>query len=276
MQMEKYIPKALMLLFCLISFNSFAQTKNTTIRIETNYGNIKLILYKDTPLHRKNFLQLLENKHFDGTLFYRVIKGFIIQGGSQDSRNAPKGADIGYGYSNRTIQSEFRKKYFHKKGALAAPRQPDRENIFKESDVSQFYIAHGRIYSIKELEYMERKVNKPIRKKIVKKYLTEAKRKTLSALKKEGKVKEFRLLAGKIKTDIDFEYSSSTKKLEFTPEQKKAYSTIGGVPHLDNDYTVFGQVVSGFEVLDKIANLKTSAKNRPLTDVKIKIKILNY
>jgi len=274
--MKKIIHKVLLMCLLGVYINSNAQKQNTNILIETNFGNMKIMLYKDTPLHRKNFLQLLENKHFDGTLFYRVIKNFVIQGGSQDSRNARKGADIGYGYSNRTIQSEFKKKYFHKKGALAAPRQPDRANIFKESDVSQFYIVHGRVYSIKELEYMERKINKPIRKKIVKKFLTDKKRKILADLKKDGKVKEFRLLADKVKADIDFEYNSSTKKLEFTDEQKLAYSTIGGVPHLDNDYTVFGEVISGFNVINKIAKLRTSAKNRPLTDVKIKIKILNY
>tara|TARA_R110001583_G_scaffold12056_6_gene53766 strand:+ start:1364 stop:2164 length:801 start_codon:yes stop_codon:yes gene_type:complete len=249
---------------------------NALILIETNLGNIKLMLYKDTPKHRKNFLQLIENKHFDGTLFYRVIKGFVLQGGSQDSRNASAGRQIGYGSSNRTIESEFRPHYFHKKGALAAARQPDKVNIFKESDVSQFYIAHGRIYTLEELKAMENAVNKPLKKQITKRYLTPKKRQILDSLKKLKKVKEFRAIANKIKSDITFDFQSSRDKLEFSDEEKKAFTSIGGVPHLDKNYTVFGEVISGFSVMDKIANLKTDLYDRPYQDVKMKVRILNY
>lgn len=260
----------------LISKFSFGQATNSTVLIETNMGNIKFMLYKETPKHRQNFLQLIENKHFDGTLFYRVIKGFVVQGGSQDSRNAPAGKRIGYGSSNRTIESEFNDKYFHKRGAIAAPRKPDKINIFKESDISQFYIAYGRVFSEKELTLMEKKVNIPLRKKIVKKFLTPGKRAVLDSLKKYKKVDEFRAIAKKIKEAIEFEYNSSNKKLEFSEAKRKAYTTIGGVPHLDNNYTVFGEVIDGFDVLDKIVNLKTDANDRPVQDVKMKIKILKY
>ena len=268
-------------LFLVMSFSSgelFAQTKlsNSTILIETNLGNIKLMLYKDTPKHRKNFLQLIENKHFDGTLFYRVIKGFVIQGGSQDSRNASAGRQIGYGSSNRTIESEFRPHHFHKKGALAAARQPDKVNIFKESDVSQFYIAYGRVYTLDELKALENAVNKPLKKQITKRYLTPKKRQILDSLKKLKKVKEFRAIANKIKSDITFDFQTSRDKLEFSDEEKKAFTSIGGVPHLDKNYTVFGEVISGFSVMDKIANLKTDLYDRPYQDVKMKVRILKY
>jgi len=255
-----------------------AQDKNgnALILIETNLGNIKLMLYKDTPKHRKNFLELIENKHFDGTLFYRVIKGFVLQGGSQDSRNASAGRQIGYGSSNRTIESEFRSHYFHKKGALAAARQPDKVNIFKESDVSQFYIAHGRVYTLEELKAMEDAINKPLKKQITKRYLTSKKRQILDSLKKLKMVKEFRAIANKIKSDITFDFQSSRDKLEFSDEEKKAFTSIGGVPHLDKNYTVFGEVISGFSVMDKIANLKTDLYDRPYQDVKMKVRILNY
>ncbi|WP_369073575.1 peptidylprolyl isomerase [Ancylomarina longa] len=274
--MNLYRKLLLVTAFLFMVLTSYSQATNSIILIETNMGNIKLMLYKDTPKHRQNFLQLIENKHFDGTLFYRVIKGFVIQGGSQDSRNAPAGKMIGYGHSNRTIESEFNPKYFHKKGALAAPRQPDKVNIFKESDVSQFYIAHGRVYTNEELIMMEKEVNIPLRKRIVKKYLTKSKRAILDSLKKEKKVEEFRKIAKNIKESIAFEYNSSNEKLEFTPEQRKAYTSIGGVPHLDHNYTVFGEVISGFNVLDKIANLKTDTNDRPFQDVKMKLKILKY
>ncbi len=266
----------LILFFVIMQLSAFSQATNSIVLITTNFGNIKIMLYSDTPQHRRNFLQLVENNHFDGTLFYRVIKGFVIQGGSQDSRNAPAGAVIGYGDANRTIASEFRTNHFHKKGALASPRQPDKVNLFKQSDVSQFYITHGRVYTNAELTAMEDKINKPIRKTIVKRYLTKSKRALLDSLKKANKVKEFRKVAKKIKEMINFDYNNSPDKLIFTPEQRKAYTTIGGVPHLDNNYTVFGEIISGLQVLDKIANLKTDKHDRPYTDVKMKIKILKY
>jgi len=255
-----------------------AQNKSTNsiILIETNLGNIKLMLYKETPKHRKNFLQLIENKHFDGTLFYRVIDGFVLQGGSQDSRNASPGRQIGYGGSNRTIESEFRPQFFHKKGALAAARQPDKVNVFKESDVSQFYLAQGRVYTLEELTAMERAVNKPLRKQIVKRYLTPKKRQSLDSLKKLNKTKEFREIANKIKSNISFDFESSTEKLIFSEAQKLAFTTVGGVPHLDKNYTVFGEVISGFKVMDKIAKLKTDKHDRPYNDVKMKVRILKY
>jgi cyclophilin family peptidyl-prolyl cis-trans isomerase len=264
------------ILLLLITVFSFGQASNSIILIETNMGNIKLMLYKETPKHRQNFLQLIENKHFDGTLFYRVIKGFVAQGGSQDSRNAPAGKMIGYGDSNRSIDSEFNPKFFHKRGALAAPRKPDKVNIFKESDVSQFYIALGRVYTNEELDLMEKEVNVPLRKSIVKKFLTPSKRVILDSLKKAKKVDEFRAIAKTIKDAIEFEYNSSPKRLEFSDDRRKAYTTVGGVPHLDNNYTVFGEVISGFDVLDRIANLKTDANDRPYEDVKMKLKIIKY
>ncbi len=276
--------KKILLLFAFLLFlfcskgELMAQDKrtNSIILIETNLGNMKVMLYKETPKHRKNFLQLIENKHFDGTLFYRVIKEFVLQGGSQDSRNASPGRQIGYGSSNRTIESEFRPEYFHKKGALAAARQPDKVNMFKESDVSQFYITHGRIYTMEELTAMEKAVNVPLRKQITKRYLTPKKRQLLDSLKKLKKVEEFREIADKIKSSISFDYQSSNEKLVFTAAQRKAFTTVGGVPHLDKNYTVFGEVISGFDVMDKIANLKTDEHDRPNQDVKMKVRILKY
>ncbi len=262
--------------FIIMQLSTFAQATNSIVLISTNLGDIKIMLYGDTPKHRRNFLQLAENKHFDGTLFYRVIKGFVVQGGSQDSRNAPAGAVIGYGDADRTIESEFRPNHFHKKGALASPRQPDKVNLFKQSDVSQFYIAHGRVFTDAELDAMENAVNKPLRRTIVKRYLTKSKRALLDSLKKSGRVKEFKAAAKKIKEMINFDYDSSNEKLIFTPEQRKAYTTIGGVPHLDNNYTVFGEIISGFNILDKIAGLKTDKHDRPYKDVKMKVRILKY
>jgi len=277
-QTKRFLFLTFLLLLFFSSTKLFSQynSSNSIILIETNLGDIKLMLYKETPKHRKNFLQLIENKHFDGTLFYRVIKGFVLQGGSQDSRGAAPGRQIGYGGSNRTIESEFRPQFFHKKGALAAARQPDKVNVFKESDVSQFYLAQGRVYTLEELTAMERAVNKPLRKQIVKRYLTPKKRQSLDSLKKLNKTKEFREIANKIKSNISFDFESSTEKLIFSEAQKLAFTTVGGVPHLDKNYTVFGEVISGFKVMDKIAKLKTDKHDRPYNDVKMKVRILKY
>ena len=174
-----------------LTFGIFAQEKEIKAVIETNVGNMTVKLYNDTPLHRDHFIRLAKAGHYDGTLFYRVIKNFVIQGGSSDSRKAIKGAAIGYG-KPITIDAEIKPEHYHKKGALAAPRQPDRVNFFKESDISQFYIVQGRKYDPKELEILEKQVNVPIRKAIQRKYYTPEKKAILDTLRKQKKVKEFR------------------------------------------------------------------------------------
>lgn len=251
-----------------------AQEKEVMALIETNMGNMKIKLYNDTPKHRDHFIRLAKTGHYDGTLFYRVIKDFVIQGGSSDSRNAIAGQFIGFG-EPMTIDAEIKPEHYHKKGALAAPRQPDRENFFKESDISQFYIVQGRKYSEKELEIIEKTVNVPIKNAIQRKYYTPEKKVLLDSLRKLKKVKEFREIAGKIKQDIAFEWNANADKIYMSEEKKEAYINRGGVHHLDREYTVFGEVVEGLEVIDKIAALPTDENNRPYKDVKIKVKILN-
>lgn len=258
----------------LLSVGSFAQEKEVMALIETNLGNIKIKLYNDTPLHRDNFIRLAKAGHYDGTLFYRVIKNFVIQAGSSDSKNAIRGQAIGYG-KPIVIDAEIKKEHYHKKGALAAPRQPNRENFFKESDISQFFIVHGRVYPLKELEMIEKQINIPIRRAIEKKYYTPEKKVILDTLRKQRKVAEFRAIANKIKEDIATDWELNTDKIYMPDEKKEAYSTLGGVHHLDKEYTVFGEVVEGLEVVDKIATLPTDKNDRPVTDVRIKVKILN-
>lgn len=245
--------------------------KEKLVLIKTNMGNMTVKLYNETPRHRDEFLKLVRNGHFNGTLFYRVINKFVIQGGSADSRNAAPGISIGYGSFSKIIDSEFVKERHHKKGALAAPRQPDKINHYKESDVSQFYIVQGKVYPKLELELLEKKTNIPIRNKIVKKYYNKEVKAKLKKLKAEKKAKEFNKLLRKVKSDIEFYYRMAEGKVEFTQQQKKDYTTIGGVHHLDGEYTVFGEVIKGLEVIDKIAKLKTDKGDRPFKDVKMKV-----
>lgn len=250
-------------------------SQQTIVEISTNMGNMKFRLFEDTPKHRNAFIELANDGYYNGTLFYRVIQDFLIQGGSKSSKDAPPGKRIGYGDPDKTVDDEILPHYFHKKGALCAPRQPDEINPFKQSDISQFFIVKGRIHTEGELDTMEMAINRPIRNNIVKKYMTPSVRKKLKQLKAEKKVEEFRAIADKIKDQIETEYNLQPEILEFSEEQRKAYTTIGGYPDLDGKYTIFGECLAGFDVIDKIAALKTDKNNRPFTDVKITVKVLN-
>lgn len=255
----------------LYSAGLYSQESEFIVLISTNMGNMKVRLYNDTPLHRDNFLKLADKKYFDGTLFYRVVKDFVIQGGSSDSRNAPAGKHIGYGEKPVNIDSEFRPGRFHKKGALCAPRQPQDINHFKMSDVSQFYIVKGRIFTETELDNLEKIRNNPIMVDLKKKYYLPNKEELERLKTTDGKA--YNDLLRSIKDKINFEYSIS-RKLEFSEEQRKAYTTTGGCPDLDGDYTVFGEVIEGMDVIDKMASLPVDKNDRPLKDVTIRVSIL--
>jgi cyclophilin family peptidyl-prolyl cis-trans isomerase len=258
----------------LVLLNLWVQAQEHIAEIVTNLGTMKFRLYNETPKHRDAFIELTKEGYYDGTLFYRVIQNFLIQGGSSSSRGAAPGARIGYGDPDKTVDDEIRPPFFHKKGALCAPRQPDEVNPFKQSDISQFYIIKGKVFTNGELDTLELAVNRPVLNKIEQKYFTPEIREKLRKLKAEKKVEEFRNIASEVKQNIDTEFNLAPGKLIFTPEQRKIYTTIGGYPALDGKYTVFGECISGFEVIDKIAGLKTDENNRPLTDVKITVKII--
>lgn len=258
-------------LFILIISILTGAAQTSRIRISTNLGDMMFILYDDTPKHKEAFLELVNEGYFNETLFYRVIDDFLIQGGSKSSKNAPSGKRIGYGDPDKTVDDEILKHYFHKKGALCAPRQPDEVNPFKQSDISQFFIIKGRVYTEGELDTLEIAVNRPVRNKIIKKYMTNEVRTELDALREMKDVQAFRKLAEEIKQQIETEYHLQTGLLEFSSAQREAYSTVGGYPELDGKYTIFGECISGFEVIDKIAALQTDKNNRPYTDVKITV-----
>lgn len=267
------VRKFLLLSIFFISIHQL-YAQNNIVLISTNYGDMKFKLYDDTPKHRDAFLDLAFEGYYDGTLFYRVIHNFLIQGGSASSKDAPAGKIIGYGDPDKTVDDEILGHYFHKKGALCAPRQPDEKNPFKQSDISQFYIVKGNVFSAGKLDTMELTVNRPIRNSIVKRYMNDEVRNELSRLKEEKRVKEFREIADRVKENIETNFNLASGVLKFSPEQKEAYTTIGGYPELDGNYTIFGECISGFEVIDKIASLKTDKNNRPFNDVKITVTIL--
>jgi cyclophilin family peptidyl-prolyl cis-trans isomerase len=261
------------ILFCLFALSGFSQS--TVVEISTNFGAMKFRLYDDTPKHRDAFIELANDGYYNGTLFYRVIQEFLIQGGSKSSKDAPAGKRIGYGDPDKTVDDEILSHYFHKKGSLCAPRQPDDINPFKQSDISQFFVIKGSVHSSGALDTMELAINRPIRKKIIAKYMTPSVRAELKQLKKDQKVSEFRAIADEVKDKIETEYNLNRDVLEFSEAQREAYTTVGGYPELDGKYTIFGECISGFDVIDKIASLKTDKNNRPYTDVKIAVSVLS-
>ena len=256
----------------MILLSEVAGAQTHKVIISTNMGDMTFVLYDDTPKHRDAFLQLASEGFYNGTLFYRVINQFLIQGGSRSSRNAAPGKRIGYGDPDKTVDDEILPKYFHKKGALCAPRQPDEINPFKQSDISQFYIVTGRQYTAGQLDTMEMAVNNPIKKKITDRILNPAVREKLTRLREENKAEEFRAMAEPLRQSIEAEFALQPGVLEFSEAQRKAYTSVGGYPDLDGKYTVFGECIAGFEVIDKIAALKTDDNDRPFTDVKITVK----
>ncbi|MBN2017446.1 MAG: peptidylprolyl isomerase [Candidatus Cloacimonetes bacterium] len=190
--------------------------KDPIVKMHTNYGDITLKLYNDTPQHRDNFLKLVEECFYDSTLFHRVIAGFMIQGGDPDSKKAGKGARLGAGGPGYTVPAEFRKDLIHKKGALAAARQGDQVNPQKRSSGSQFYIVVGRKWTADEMTIIEQQ-----------------------------------------------------KGFKYTEEQRKIYMNTGGYPFLDREYTVYGEVIDGLDIIDAISVADTNPADRPLQDIVI-------
>ena len=216
--MRRLLSIGTMWLFMLSLFPLQAQEKETLVLIETDKGKVKVKLYNETPKHRDNFIKHVEEHLYDGLLFHRVIKQFMIQGGDINSKEAPMDKHLGDGELDYTLPAEFvYPQYFHRRGALCAARMPDDENPEKASSPNQFYIVTGKYYTEMELNKME-----------------------------------------------------AEKGITLTEEQRKAYMLEGGAPHLDGNYTVFGQVIDGMKVVDKIQFVETNEEDRPIKNVAIK------
>jgi len=244
-----------------------AQTKYPTIVIETNHGTMKAILYDDTPVHSDHYLKLIKQGYFNGTLFHRVVKDFVIQGGAQDSRNARPGQRIGSGRKDMELIPEFREQRYHKKGALAAPRKGDQENPQKKSDASQFYIVQGKKYTDKQLDSIDTADNAPVRNKLLNTHYT-PREKELERLKANNP-KRYKVVNDSLLAVVDSLFMRSPSRTVIPEGSREVYRKSGGVIHLNGGYTVFGEVVEGLEVIDKIAALPVDAHDRPVGDVKI-------
>ena len=241
--------------------------KRTLVKLETTMGNITVALYNETPKHRDNFIKLVKEGVYDSTLFHRVIKQFMIQAGDPDSKNASDTAMLGSGDVGYTIPAEFNPKFFHKKGVLAAARQGDDVNPEKASSGCQFYIVTGRKFTEPQLLGMENKINEQ-REEALFDSLARQHMKELYKLRKAGDNAGLLELQDTLEAQAR-ELADKEEKFRFTPEQIKAYSTVGGAPHLDGSYTVFGEVTEGMEVVENIEIAKTNRADRPVENIRI-------
>ena len=249
--------------------------KEQHVKIETTMGDVVIKLYNETPAHRDNFLKLVEENTYEGTLFHRVIKDFMVQAGDPSSKNAPKGKMLGTGDMDYTIPAEFvYPQYFHKKGALSAARQGDQVNPNKESSGCQFYIVTGTVFTEEGLLSLESQINESKINKAFEK-LAKEHMKEIYMLRKSNDEEGLYDLQEKLIAEAEKE-ASTLPDFKFTVEQVSCYTTVGGTPHLDNEYTVFGEVVEGIEIVDKIQTVKTDRNDRPEEDIKIiRMSILN-
>lgn len=243
-------------------------TTSAKIEVATTAGNFTILLYGDTPKHRDNFLKLVKEGYYNGTLFHRVIKDFMIQAGDPDSRNAAPGQHLGAGGPDYKIDAEIvYPKHFHKRGALAAARQGDQVNPLKQSSGSQFYVVTGRKVSEGEMAQLENSLkNKQLQR--IFNSLALAHRDSIIAMQRSGDSAGLKALQDTLIKQTEAEAAKQGTPA-VTDEMRQAYTTVGGAPHLDGDYTVFGEVVSGMDVIEKIEKAETDRADRPKEDVRI-------
>ncbi len=242
------------------------ENNKTRVRIKTSMGDIVVRLYDETPKHRDNFVKLAKEGYFDGTLFHRVIRDFMIQGGDPDSKGAPAGKNLGTGGPDYTIPAEFVfPKLYHKRGALSAARTGDEVNPNRESSGSQFYIVWGKTYKPTELKQMERQLAMQQEQAVFNQLVADNKAKIMELRRNRDR-------AGL--QELQDDLIASTKAIcaekglpKFTDEQVESYTTVGGTPFLDNQYTVFGEVEEGLEIVGKIQEVETGRNDRPKDDV---------
>ena len=236
-----------------------------TLDIATTAGNIKIRLYDDTPLHRDNFLKLAKEGYYDGVLFHRVINDFMVQTGDPDSKEAPAGAMLGSGGPDYTIPAEIvYPKHYHKYGALAAARTGDEMNPERKSSGSQFYIVTGKKYLPQQLSRMEEvSVQKQLQS-----YFMNLQREHMDTIRQLRLAKDTVGLEN-LRQELIKETEANVKPITMTEEQVRDYTTIGGTPHLDGQYTVFGEVLDGMDVVEKIQKVETDGRDRPVEDIRI-------
>ena len=252
------------------SQNAKAQTADneTKVLIKTTVGDITIKLYNETPQHRDNFIKLVNEHYYDSILFHRVIKDFMVQAGDPESKNAEKGVQLGSGGPGYTIPAEFvYPKYFHKRGALSAARQADQVNPERNSSGSQFYIVTGKKYGKYDLQDLEKQLSDQQGQTIFDRLVAQNRDSIMNlqlAGDNDGLLKLQNELIAKTEAEL-----KEMGPFKFTKEQVDAYMSEGGTPFLDNQYTVFGEVIDGMKAVDKIESAGTDMSDRPRKDIRI-------
>ena len=234
------------------------------VKITTSLGNITVRLYDETPLHRDNFLKLAKEGFYNGTLFHRVIRDFMVQGGDPDSVNAPAGKRLGTGGPDYTLEAEIHPALFHKRGALAAARQGDEVNPERRSSGSQFYIVWGQTYNDGQLRQMGKQLEMQ-RLQSIFQTLAADHRAEILQLRRDRNRTGLQELQDRLAAEA--ETKAKTLGPVLTEAQMEEYSSVGGTPHLDGQYTVFGEVVEGLDIVDRIQQVETLSGDRPKADV---------
>lgn len=278
--MKQVIHSCLFLTVLVISSFVLKQEepKALKVRIDTPYGPIIGVLYNDTPLHRDNFAKNIKDSVYKDLLFHRVIKDFMIQGGDPDSRNAKAGEVLGNGGLKYTVPAEFTPKHFHKRGAICAARTGDQENPKKASSSTQFYIVQGKVFSQGDLDMFEQRYNQGTKNNIFSALLSfpefKAERDSVNKARQRNDRAAIQRVYKKLEPEIEKEFAKMTA-FKFSAAQRNAYTTVGGAPHLDGAYTVFGEVISGMEYVDSIAKQQVDGNARPFKDLKMNITLIN-
>ncbi len=234
------------------------------VKITTTLGNITVRLYDETPLHRDNFLKLAKEGYYNGTLFHRVIKDFMIQGGDPDSKGAPAGKALGMGGPDYTIEAEIKPGLIHKRGALAAARQGDEVNPERRSSGSQFYIVWGQQYKEGQMGQLAKQMKMQALNTVFNRLATERKAQIMELRRNRDRA-GLQELQDELEALANAEVES--QQLGLSELQRQTYTTLGGTPHLDGQYTVFGEVVEGLDVVERIQHAATGRNDRPVEDV---------
>ena len=240
------------------------------VKIQTMLGDIIVRLYDETPIHRDNFVKLVKEGYYDGTLFHRVIKDFMIQGGDPDSKGAPAGKMLGVGGPDYTLEAEIKEGLFHKRGALAAARQGDEVNPERRSSGSQFYIVWGQVYNEGQLRQFAKQL-KMQKVQAVFNQLASAHRDEIMQMRRNRDRAGLQELQDKLASEAE---KQAADYAGLTEEQQRVYSTIGGTPHLDGQYTVFGEVEEGLDIVEMIQSSVTGRGDRPVADIEMRISVV--
>lgn len=241
------------------------------VNIHTRMGDIVVRLYDETPLHRDNFVRLAREGYYDGTLFHRVIRDFMIQGGDPDSKGAPAGKQLGMGGPDYTLEAEICPGLIHKRGALAAARTGDEVNPERRSSGSQFYIVWGQVYSEGQMNQLARQMEMQLRQDVFRQ-LSREHRDEVMTLRRNHDREGLQALQDRLAAQADAEVKARGGAL--TVSQREVYTTVGGTPHLDGQYTVFGEVESGLDVVEQIIMCDTYPGDRPVDDVSMTIEVV--